>query len=235
MDVCYKLWEGSWQDDAVVRDGARTIHRTRQGARNRPPRPILQGARALLCEPSPQRTPVLFQAGVRRQGRRLAAEQRPGGLPPRGVGAGGGTSGRSSRCARGREAGRDRAGEDLRSCSRSLRAHRRGTPRPSTSRSGRLKSPSGSWPVSAAGPGWTCPNTSRIALEPVRTKAGQIHGGHVLEGDPDREWTPREHRRVPRRRRHRVRPSSGPRPPSPPSCAAGGTKPTSTATTSGTR
>lgn len=64
VDVCLKLWEGSWDDDAVVRDhGSGTyvdpekVHDIdHDGAHFSVP-----GFH--LTEPSPQRTPVIFQAG----------------------------------------------------------------------------------------------------------------------------------------------------------------------------
>ena len=74
MEVVYRLWEGSWEDDAVVAD-ARThvftdpakVHRVRfDGAH-------YQVDAIHLCEPSPQRTPVLFQAGSSERGRAFAA------------------------------------------------------------------------------------------------------------------------------------------------------------------
>src|SRR6202043_391721 len=59
MEVCYKLWEGSWEDDAVLRDRARRIftdpakvHRVRHEGTN------YRVDAIHLCEPSPQRTPV---------------------------------------------------------------------------------------------------------------------------------------------------------------------------------
>ena len=74
MDVVYKLWEGSWADDAVLRDKdrgvfadparVRSIHH--QGTHYQ-----LEGPH--LSEPSPQRTPVLFQAGSSPRGRSFAA------------------------------------------------------------------------------------------------------------------------------------------------------------------
>src|SRR4029077_3942855 len=75
MEVVYKLWEGSWEDDAAVRDRARGIftdsskvHRvTHEGANYR-----LNAIH--LAEPSPQRTPVLYQAGTSPRGRQFAAE-----------------------------------------------------------------------------------------------------------------------------------------------------------------
>jgi FMN-dependent oxidoreductase (nitrilotriacetate monooxygenase family) len=74
VDVTYKLWEGSWEDDAVVRD-------RRNGVYTDPTKvhPIAHVGRyfnvpgAHLVEPSPQRTPVLFQAGTSTAGREFAA------------------------------------------------------------------------------------------------------------------------------------------------------------------
>jgi long-chain alkane monooxygenase len=74
LEVVYRLWEGSWEDDAVVRDRATgmyadpaKVHRiTHDGRYYR-----LDGIH--LAEPSPQRTPVLFQAGSSRPGQRFAA------------------------------------------------------------------------------------------------------------------------------------------------------------------
>ncbi|MBB3811076.1 FMN-dependent oxidoreductase (nitrilotriacetate monooxygenase family) [Pseudochelatococcus contaminans] len=64
MDVVYKLWEGSFEDDAVVRDVEKSIyvdpdkvHAIGHSGKNF----TVPGIH--LCEPSPQRTPVLFQAG----------------------------------------------------------------------------------------------------------------------------------------------------------------------------
>ena len=73
MQVCYKLWEGSWADDAAIRDMA-TGHFTNP-SRIRPIRH--EGAyyrvdAVHLCEPSPQRTPLLYQAGSSTAGRAFA-------------------------------------------------------------------------------------------------------------------------------------------------------------------
>lgn len=73
MQVCYKLWEGSWADDAAVRDAAggtftdpaRVRPVRHEGAHYR-----LEGIH--LCEPSPQRTPLLYQAGTSTAGRAFA-------------------------------------------------------------------------------------------------------------------------------------------------------------------
>lgn len=69
MDVLYKLWEQSWEEDAVVRDVSRNtfadptkVHRIdHQGT-------YFQVQGPHMCEPSPQRTPVLLQAGQSRRG-----------------------------------------------------------------------------------------------------------------------------------------------------------------------
>jgi FMN-dependent oxidoreductase (nitrilotriacetate monooxygenase family) len=74
MELVYKLWEGSWEDGAVLRDrvsGVFTdptkVHRIRhEGA-------FYKLDAIHLSEPSPQRTPVLFQAGTSGKGRDFAA------------------------------------------------------------------------------------------------------------------------------------------------------------------
>jgi FMN-dependent oxidoreductase (nitrilotriacetate monooxygenase family) len=70
MDDLYALWEGSWADDAVLRDRAAGIYADPAKVRavRRP------GMEAIhLVEPSPQRTPVLYQAGASDRGRAFAA------------------------------------------------------------------------------------------------------------------------------------------------------------------
>ena len=74
MQVVYALWEGGWRDDAVIRDRARGVYT--DPARVRPVRHQGKQFRvdALpLWEPSPQRTPVLYQAGASDRGRVFAA------------------------------------------------------------------------------------------------------------------------------------------------------------------
>ena len=73
MDAVYALWEGSWADGAVVRDRKRGFFT--DPARVRPIEHVGRQYRisALhLCEPSPQRTPVLYQAGASERGRTFA-------------------------------------------------------------------------------------------------------------------------------------------------------------------
>ncbi len=74
MDVVYKLWEGSWEDGAVVADKAGQIYADPDKVH-----PVHHHGRQYrvdayhLSEPSPQRTPVLYQAGSSPRGRQFAA------------------------------------------------------------------------------------------------------------------------------------------------------------------
>jgi long-chain alkane monooxygenase len=73
--VCYQLWEGSWADDAVVRDDETGVHTRTERIRDIDHSGEHYTVRSLhQCEPSPQRTPVLFQAGISDQGRDFAAK-----------------------------------------------------------------------------------------------------------------------------------------------------------------
>lgn len=74
LEVVYHLWEGSWEDGAVLRDRGRRVYADinrihsidHVGARYRVAGPH-------LAEPSLQRTPLLAQAGTSTAGRALAA------------------------------------------------------------------------------------------------------------------------------------------------------------------
>ena len=74
LDLLYKLWEGSWEDDAVLIDKERRIYADpskvhvidHQG-------PFYRSQAYHLAEPSPQRTPVLYQAGTSGRGKQFAA------------------------------------------------------------------------------------------------------------------------------------------------------------------
>lgn len=74
VDVTYKLWEGSWDDGALLQDRKRGLHGdfskihkiNHVGKRYR-----VEGPH--LVAPSPQRTPILFQAGSSTAGRDFAA------------------------------------------------------------------------------------------------------------------------------------------------------------------
>ena len=79
LEVCYKLWEQSWEDDAVVIDRERGVYvdPTRVHDIEHHGRFFdVQGF--ALSEPSAQRTPVIFQAGGSPKGRALAARNAEG-------------------------------------------------------------------------------------------------------------------------------------------------------------
>ncbi len=75
VDVTYKLWEGSWDEGAMLQDRDTGVHADfdkvhkihHQGERY-----SVEGPH--LVAPSPQRTPLLFQAGSSDAGKRFAAE-----------------------------------------------------------------------------------------------------------------------------------------------------------------
>jgi FMN-dependent oxidoreductase (nitrilotriacetate monooxygenase family) len=74
MQVVYKLWEASWEDDAVVRDRALGIFTRPDKVHNVVHHgPNYRMDAIHLSEPSPQRTPVLYQAGTSPKGRDFAA------------------------------------------------------------------------------------------------------------------------------------------------------------------
>lgn len=74
MEVVYQLWEKSWQDDAVLRDRERGIFADPEKVHMISHDGEYFKLDAIhLCEPSPQRTPVLFQAGTSAKGQNFAA------------------------------------------------------------------------------------------------------------------------------------------------------------------
>ncbi|WP_105384857.1 LLM class flavin-dependent oxidoreductase [Neorhizobium alkalisoli] len=74
MEVMYKLLEGSWEDDAVVFDRRNHAYTDPAKVHKVHHRGKQYHIDALhLCEPSPQRTPVLYQAGSSTRGRQFAA------------------------------------------------------------------------------------------------------------------------------------------------------------------
>lgn len=73
LDVLYKLWEGSWEDGAVVRDKeARVFADPSRVHKINHQGPYYSVEGYHLAEPSPQRTPVLFQAGSSGRGQAFA-------------------------------------------------------------------------------------------------------------------------------------------------------------------
>ncbi|MEM7541632.1 MAG: LLM class flavin-dependent oxidoreductase [Pseudomonadota bacterium] len=75
LEVLYKLWEGSWEDDAVVKDLERRVYADPSKVHTiNHEGPYYQVPGPHFCEPSPQRTPLLFQAGASDRGRDFAAK-----------------------------------------------------------------------------------------------------------------------------------------------------------------
>lgn len=74
MEVCYKLWEYSWDDDAVRVDREAGIYTDPAKVRDIEHKGKYYSVPGcFLSEPSPQRTPFLFQAGASARGRTFAA------------------------------------------------------------------------------------------------------------------------------------------------------------------
>ncbi len=74
MEVCYKLWEGSWEDGAVLFDRERRIYADPRKVHNiRHAGKYYSVPGFHRSEPSPQRTPLLYQAGASERGLRFAA------------------------------------------------------------------------------------------------------------------------------------------------------------------
>ncbi len=74
MSLVYKLWEGSWDDDALVADKENAVFADPSKVRvihHEGPQYKVDAMH--LCSPSPQRTPVLYQAGSSPRGREFAA------------------------------------------------------------------------------------------------------------------------------------------------------------------
>ena len=75
LDVLYKLWEGSWDDGAVVRDVANRVYTDSSKVRRIDHTgKYFRVAGPHLSEPSLQRTPVIYQAGSSATGRDFAAK-----------------------------------------------------------------------------------------------------------------------------------------------------------------
>jgi len=75
LEVLYKLWEGSWEEGSVLRDRENGIF-----ADHKKVHPIQHEGTYFtvpgihICEPSPQRTPVLYQAGASSRGQKFASQ-----------------------------------------------------------------------------------------------------------------------------------------------------------------
>jgi len=87
LDVAYKLWEGSWEDGAVVADAETGVFTDPERVHPIGHRGKYYSVPGIhMCAPSPQRTPFIYQAGASEVGRRFAARHGEGifivGLTP---------------------------------------------------------------------------------------------------------------------------------------------------------
>jgi FMN-dependent oxidoreductase (nitrilotriacetate monooxygenase family) len=74
VDVCYQLWEGSWEEDAVIEDRVAQIYADPSKVHEIGHKGTYFSVPGIsLVEPSPQRTPVIWQAGTSSTGRAFAA------------------------------------------------------------------------------------------------------------------------------------------------------------------
>ncbi|QKS71197.1 LLM class flavin-dependent oxidoreductase [Paenalkalicoccus suaedae] len=75
LDTSYKLWETSWEDDAIVNDRQADVYIDPDKVHEiNHEGPYFKVEGPHLSEPSLQRTPVLFQAGTSARGRDFAAK-----------------------------------------------------------------------------------------------------------------------------------------------------------------
>jgi FMN-dependent oxidoreductase (nitrilotriacetate monooxygenase family) len=69
LQLMYKLWEGSWEPGSVIKDRERRIYADPSKVHKiRHTGEFYRSEGYHLCEPSPQRTPLLFQAGTSDKG-----------------------------------------------------------------------------------------------------------------------------------------------------------------------
>ena len=193
MEVVYKLWEGSWRDDAVVVDAAadtftrpdRVRRIKHEGAHYR-----LDGLH--LGEPSPQRTPVLYQAGTSPAGRSFAGRHAEcvfmSGPSKQVIGP---------RVAAVRkavaEAGRDPAGVLIFALFTVVVAATDAEAAAKLAEYRRYGSAEGALTLMS---GWTGIDFSRLDLdqvvEHVQTEAGRSALENITRADPNRRWTVRQ-------------------------------------------
>lgn len=193
VEVCYRLWEESWEEDAVVRsgdDGVLTdpekVHEIdHEGDYFTVPGPH-------IAEPSPQRTPVIYQAGSSPRGREFAAKHAEGVF----------TIGPTVEVVRGYSEDIRRRAEDHGRDPEDVLIFPGVTPIVApTEEQARAKYESYRSRVSYEGAlalmsGWTKIDFSRLGpdqkLEYVESEAVQTAVDAFTKADPDREWTVRE-------------------------------------------
>ncbi|WP_028270252.1 LLM class flavin-dependent oxidoreductase [Arthrobacter sp. UNC362MFTsu5.1] len=193
MDVVYKLWEGSFEEDAVVRDAESATYVDPAKVH-----PINHSGQHFtvpgfhLCEPSPQRTPVLFQAGASSRGMEFGGKHAEVVFLQ-------GTSVEGTRRSvdKLRQAVAD-AGRDPRDVKIVVLLTVVVAPTDEEAQA-KYRSAVETAPVEgilARFSGWTGIDMSEYELDtPLRsvgTKAGQSMVDMFSKADPDRDWTPRQ-------------------------------------------
>ena len=193
MDVVYKLWESSFEEDAVVRaaESATYIDPSKV-------HPINHSGEHFtvpgfhLCEPSPQRTPVLFQAGSSSRGMEFGGKHAEAVFIQ-----GTSVNGAKRTVAKLRQAVAD-AGRDPRDVKVVILLTVVVAPTDEEAQAKYQRAVDNA-PIDgilARFSGWTGIDMSEYELDtPLRsvgTKAGQSMVDMFSKADPDREWTPRQ-------------------------------------------
>ena len=79
MEVMYKLFQSSWRDDAVQINRQKGVYTSPELVREiKHKGKFFEVPGPHICQPSPQRTPLLLQAGASRAGKLFAAQHAEG-------------------------------------------------------------------------------------------------------------------------------------------------------------
>ncbi|GLS24117.1 monooxygenase [Labrys miyagiensis] len=193
MTAVYKLWEESWADDAVVADARAGVFTDPSRVRRiRHDGPHFRIDALHLSEPSPQRTPVLYQAGTSPAGRDFAARHAECIFmsgPSRKVIA--------PRVAAIREAaarlGRDPSGILMFTLLTVIVAPTDAEAQAKLAEYRRYADPEGALTLMS---GWTGIDFSKLdpdaIVQHVENEAGRSALENITRADPDRTWTVRE-------------------------------------------
>ncbi|MDQ0470746.1 LLM class flavin-dependent oxidoreductase [Labrys wisconsinensis] len=192
MELVYKLWEGSWADDAVVADKAAGLFTRPERVRRVAHEGHFRLDALHLSEPSPQRTPVIYQAGTSPAGRTFAARHAECVFmsgPSKTVVA--------PRVAAIRELaaglGRDGAGILMFTLATAIVAPTDAAAADLLAEYRRYADPEGALTLMS---GWTGIDFSRLdpdeVVEHVQNEAGRSALENITRADPGRRWTVRE-------------------------------------------
>jgi FMN-dependent oxidoreductase (nitrilotriacetate monooxygenase family) len=193
LSLLYKLWELSWDDDAVVADRERGVFVEPGRVREiHHPGPHFPLQAVHLTEPSPQRTPVLYQAGTSPAGRAFAGRHAECIFisgPSKSVVAQRVASVRKAAEAAGRN------GSDILvyALATIVTGEDRGAAEAKHDEYRRYADVEGALTLLS---GWTGVDFSRLrrdtVIEHVETDAGRTALENVTRADPSRQWTVKE-------------------------------------------